>query len=338
MNVLIVGAGAMGAALSVPLTDNGVEVTICGTEFDVGILKLLERGEKHPRIGRELEKVRIAYPDELLKEVDKHDVILLAVSTDGVTGIFDRISDLLDHKNVITISKGLLEIGGRILTVPEFMWDKNPYVKVVAITGPSIAREVAARNPTRVVFSSDKIELAEKAAKLFETDYYRINPSEDIIGAEITSALKNVYSIGIAWVRGYEVRMGGIEMSNLKGVLVTMAIDETARVVVAAGGKKETVYSLSGFGDLIATFRGGRNGMLGELLGKGMGIEQALTELRKRGVGVVEGYGTARKAYRLLKEFEMGGKLKADNFPFMRGIVDVLYRGMDVEDVLFEII
>ena len=144
--------------------------------------------------------------------------------------------------------------------------------------------------------------------------------------------MKNVYSIAIAWIRGHEQLMKS-EMSNAKGVIATMAINEIARIVETSGGRKETVYGLSGFGDLIATFRGGRNGMLGELLGKGMSIDEALEELRKRGVGVIEGYRTAERAYRMLKE----ERAVIDEFPLFKSIYEVLYQKKSVSDVLTQL-
>jgi glycerol-3-phosphate dehydrogenase (NAD(P)+) len=317
--------------------DNGINVSICGTEYDIEILDLLRKGEKHPRIGVGLEGINILYPEMMSEAVADHDVVLLAVSTDGVESVFSRINQDLDGKIVVTISKGFLEYNGEVVTIPQFMESKNSKIDIVAITGPSIAREVAVKNPTRVVFSSKSSNKVELLKEIFETNYYRITTSDDIIGTEVTSALKNVYSIGIAWIRGYEERKGGIEMSNLKGVIAAMAIDEISRFVQAMGGRKETVYGLSGFGDLIATFRGGRNGMLGELLGKGYSINSALDELKRRGVGVVEGYNNSKRAYTLLKNLEKENKLNSKDFPFLIGIVEVL-KGADVEDVLFRII
>lgn len=339
MRVSVLGAGAMGSALTVPLTDNGNEVIVWGTEYDIEILKMVERGEKHPRIGVPLPDVEILYPEQLNDALDA-DIILLAVSTDGVLPTFRRIKDRIEDSILITISKGLLDVDGSIVTVPEAIWveRKDLKEKTVAITGPSIAREVAKRMPTRVVFSSVDGKAAEEAAKAFRTDYYGVETTDDIRGAELASALKNIYSIGIAWIRGHEELHGGIEMSNAKGVVAAMAIREIGIFVEDAGGRKETVFGLSGFGDLIATFRGGRNGMLGELLGKGLTTEQALEELRKRGVGVIEGYGTTRRAYELLKTLERQGRASLDDFPFLTAIYDVLYKGKMVREVLERLI
>ena len=339
MIVSILGAGAMGSALSIPLVDNGNEVRIWGTEFDREILKKIETGEEHPRIGVRLENVEIYHPEELKDALKGSDVILLGVSTEGVLPVFERISDMVEDQYLILISKGLLEVDGNILTIPETIWRIREDLRdrTVAITGPSIAREVAKRMPTKVVFSSVNIEAAKKMKRIFETKHYGIEVSADIIGTEITSALKNVYSIAISWIRGYE-SVHNVEMSNAKGVIATKAINEIASFIHLLGGDKMTAFGLSGFGDLIATFRGGRNGMLGELLGKGYTAEQALEELKRRGVGVIEGYRTTLMAYKLLKKLESEGKTNEEQFPLLKNIYQVLYEGKTIPAVLEELI
>lgn len=334
MRVVILGAGAMGSALAVPLFDNGVDVRIWGTEYDVEILKALERGEKHPRIKVEIPDVKIYYPDQLKSAIDGAEIVVLAVSTEGVLPIFNRVKDLIKDQYVITISKGLIEVNNDILTVPEAIWTiKDVRLKTVAITGPSIAREVANRLPTRVVFSSLSYDSAKDVSEVFSTNYYRIDIIDDIKGAEIASALKNVYSIAIAWINGLEKRKN-FEMNNLRGVIASKAINEIARIVELLGGKKDTVYGLSGFGDLIATFKGGRNGMLGELLGSGLNVNQALEELKRRGVGVVEGYKTAKRVYKLLKI----NSIDINDFPLLKAIYEILYEEKMVEDLIYDLI
>jgi glycerol-3-phosphate dehydrogenase (NAD(P)+) len=332
MRVAILGAGAMGSALTVPLAENGVEINLWGTEYDIDMLERISRGEEHPRIKAKLPEVNIFYPDKLKDALEDVDVVLLAVSTAGVLPIFERIKGSA-YEVLITISKGLLEVDGRVLTIPQALCSISPGLKVVAITGPSIAREVANKMPTRVVFNCEDVETAEKTARFFRTFYYAVEVSDDVIGSELAAALKNVYSIGISWLRGYAKRF---EMNNAKGVLVVQALKEIAAIAEAMGGKAETVYGLSGVGDVISTFKGGRNGMLGELLGKGLSVEEALDELRKRGVGVIEGYETAKKAYKLIKDLEKEGKSK--DFPMLEAINSVLYENKKVEDVLKSIL
>ncbi len=333
MRVAILGAGAMGAALTVPYSEKN-EVILWGTEFDKSILEIVIRGEKHPRIDAEVKADKILMPDELENAMNS-DVIVLAISTEGVLSIFERISEFLDSQVIVTVAKGLAEIDGEIYTIPEAIWLKREDLKekVAAITGPSIAREVAKRLPTHVVYSSLSLDVLNILKSNLETHYYRIKTTDDIIGCELTSALKNIYSISIAWIRGVESRRN-VSLNNLKGMITTQTLFEISKIVEAAGGRKETTYDLSGIGDIIATFRGGRNGMLGELLGKGLSIKEALNELEKRGVGVVEGYQNARKAYKLAENLDKKGKVKLEELKLLEAINSVLYEDMSVDEAL----
>ncbi len=333
MRVSILGAGAMGAALTIPYSEKN-EVFLWGTEFDVPILEKLLRNEKHPRINANVRADRILMPEEL-EEALNADVIVLAISTEGVLSIFERISDLIKDQSIISVAKGLAEINGEIYTIPEALWTKRKDLKdkIVAITGPSIAREVANKLPTHVVYSSTNSEILKTLKDSLETEYYRIKTSTDIIGCEMTSALKNVYSIAIAWISGVEARKN-VTLNNLKGILVTQTLCEISKIVEALGGDSNTPYDLSGIGDIIATFRGGRNGMLGELLGKGLSVEEALEELKRRGVGVVEGYVNAKRAYKLVENLDKKGKIKLEDLKLLGVINSVLYEGMSVDDAL----
>ncbi len=332
MKVSILGAGAMGSALTIPYSEKN-EVILWGTEFDSEIIEKLLRGEKHPRID-EMVKASKILDHSRLDEALVSDAIVIAVSTEGVIPLFKKILDRIDSKMILTIAKGLIDMG-EIMTIPEVMWNERPELKdkICAITGPSIAREVAKKLPTHVVYSSRGDETLKLAKNYLQTDYYRISISKDVIGCEITSALKNVYSIAIAWIGGMESKKG-VSMNNLKGIIVTQALREIGMVVEAAGGRKDTVYGLTGIGDVIATFRGGRNGMLGELLGKGYSTQQALEELEKRGVGVVEGYVNAERAYKLAESLDSRGKIDLDDLRLLKSINDVLYHGRYAEEVI----
>ncbi|AKG90865.1 Glycerol-3-phosphate dehydrogenase [Geoglobus ahangari] len=336
MKVAILGAGAMGSALTIPYSEKN-EVVLWGTEYDVPILEKIRRGEKHPRIDERVAVNDILNPDELDKALNA-DILVIAVSTEGVMPIFEQISDSLKDQVIITLAKGFID-EGEILTIPQAIWHERKDLKrnIAAITGPSIAKEVAKKLPTHVVYSSLGDRTLKVVKEYLETDYYRISLTHDIVGCETASALKNVYSIAIAWIRGIESRKGNVTMNNLKGIIVTQALREIGTLVRANGGKTETVYDLTGIGDLIATFRGGRNGMLGELLGKGYDIDSALKELERRGVGVVEGYVNAERAYRLAETLDHKGKLKMEELPLLEGINDVLYNGKDAEEVIHDL-
>ncbi len=332
MRVAILGAGAMGAALTIPYSEKN-QVILWGTEYDTDILDKLKRGEDHPRIGTKVNAEEILFPDEIERALDS-DIILIGVSTEGVMSIFKKIESRIDSQILITIAKGFIEKNG-ILTIPEAIWHEREDLRdrVVAVTGPSIAKEVALKLPTHVTYSSISEKTLDVIKNTLATHFYRIETSKDIIGCEVGSALKNVYSIAISWIRGIESRRN-VTMNNLKGIIVSMALREISQIVTAKGGRWESVYGFTGIGDLIATFRGGRNGMFGELLGKGYDVNSALKELERRGVGVIEGYTNASRAYRLAEELDEKGKIRLEELKLLNGINDVLYHDGNAEEVI----
>lgn len=208
-----------------------------------------------------------------------------------------------------------------------------PGERIVYVSGPSIARELAHRLATAVVYSSTNVSLAERAKREFETEYYRVAVSDDVIGAELSASLKNVYAIAIGWFDGLAKRAGGLEMNNAKSAFFAQAVREMAYIVDVMGGRRETVYGLSGVGDLMVTASGGRNGMLGMLIGGGLPVAKALEEMKRRGAGVVEGYIAAKTLYRLL-----AGNIDTRKTPLFINIYKVLYEDLDVREAVKKVL
>jgi len=337
MIVAVLGAGAMGSALTIPLSDRGHEVRLWGTKYDIEILDRIRRGLPHPRIGVRLPKtVNIYYPNELKEALTGAEVVVIGVSSVGVAPVSEQINGLLGNRTfIVVLSKGVEEINGEILTMTQVIsrYARIPSERIVYVSGPSIARELAHRLATAVVYSSADISLAEKAKREFETGYYRITVSDDVIGAELSASLKNVYAIAIGWFDGLAKRAGGLEMNNAKSAFFAQAVREMAYIVDVMGGKKETVYGLSGIGDLIVTASGGRNGMFGMLIGEGLFAIEALEEMKKRGAGVVEGYIAAKTLYRLLSS-----NVDTRRTPLFINVYKVLYEDLDVLEAVKKVL
>ena len=118
--------------------------------------------------------------------------------------------------------------------------------------------------------------------------------------------------------------------NNLKAALITIAVEEMASVVEKCGGRRETVFGLSGLGDLYVTAMGGRNSMLGRLIGGGMSVEEALEEMRKRGVGVVEGYQNAAT----LAKYLSARDINRETAPLFYSVYSVLHEGLPSEGII----
>jgi len=339
--VTILGAGAMGSALAFPISDRGHRVILWNRSPQV--LDIIKAGQPHPKLGvRMPENVELRYRDELGKAVEEADYIIIAVSSAGVKGVTEAIKPYVkDGQVLINVAKGLIEFNGEVMLIPEaikrILRDKK--VTIAAVTGPSLAKDVAARRLTVAVYSSEKIGVVKELKKEFETDYYRIQVTDDIIGAEASAVLKNVYAIGIGWLDGLAERMGVEELRNAKAAFFTIALKEMAKIVKLLGGSEKTVIDQSGLGDLYVTVKGGRNGLFGRLLGKGLTPEQALNKIREMGLGVVEGYENTRHMYALLKKLEGEGKVILEKeLPFFTGICKVIYEGQKVDEAIEKIL
>jgi glycerol-3-phosphate dehydrogenase (NAD(P)+) len=338
MEVTILGAGAMGSALTFPLSDNGHIVNLWGTEFDNEIIDAISEGKPHPRLGTKMpSNVKVFYHNQLDKAMANSKIIVVGVISDGVGAITGRIASYMKEASIIlTVSKGFNKTETGILTLPEVIRENLPKnlkgkIPIVAVGGPSLADELAQKLPTAVVYASKNLEAARVCQKAFRTSYYSVEITDDIVGVELCAALKNVYAIAVGWCDGLAKQKGVKTMTNAKSLLFTQAIEEMTAIVQAAGGKADTVTGLVGVGDLEVTCRGGRNGLFGEYLGAGLNSKEALEEMRRTGKGAVEGYPTTDRAHDLVKQLEkIDAKGLNKRIPLLLETYNVLYQNKQV--------
>ena len=171
---------------------------------------------------------------------------------------------------------------GSLGSMPDVMAAVQPKVPLAMLSGPTFAIEVAQRKPTAVVIAASSMALAEELAASIATPEFRPYASDDLVGVALGGAVKNVLAIGCGMVVG---RGFG---ENARAALVTRGLAELARLVDAAGGRRETAMGLSGAGDLIltATSSQSRNTSLGEALGRGRTLTEILAQRRSVAEGV----------------------------------------------------
>ena len=282
--VLILGAGVMGSALAVPAHDRGHDVLIATTPEDADVLEALsgDRGA-HPRLGAPLaDKVRVAAAPDVTQDDARVDLVIVGVSSPGVAWAADQIARLRPSCPVAIITKGLVARGERTpetfaTAFPALLAERDASVAaLVGIGGPCIARELAERYPTAVVFAAEDEGAARAAADLMRTDaYYAISTSADIVGVEACAALKNFLAIGVSAMMGAHAR-DGEPARNPVARAFQMGVDELVRLVPWLGGEATTAHGLAGMGDLHVTVGGGRNARLGRHLGTGMSVAEAM--------------------------------------------------------------
>jgi glycerol-3-phosphate dehydrogenase (NAD(P)+) len=180
---------------------------------------------------------------------------------------------------------------------------------VAALSGPSIAPEIAQRLPATVVVASDDADLAQRVQRVFTRPYFRVYTNNDLVGVEVAGATKNVIAIAAGILDG----MGAGD--NAKAALLARGLVEITRLGVALGARAETFWGLAGVGDLVTTCASplGRNRSFGEAIGRGRTVEQALHATES----VVEGVATTASVV------ELADRLRVE-MPITQGIHSVL--------------
>ncbi len=299
--ITIIGSGVMGTSIAVPALDNGNTVTLVGSPLDDAIIDTMQDGGAHPKLDRPLAgEVTYRRQDGLTAEHLKgEDIVLLGVSSAGIPWILDYLLSFgTPLPRVMMITKGLdvTEDGG-VRTLPprvtETLSSLGPPT-VVGVGGPCIARELSNRAPTAVIFGCGERATAEFCRKAFETNYYHVRSSSDLIGVEANAPLKNFMAIGVAatWSRFPDPIKENTRQMNPTAAVFEQATHELALLTQWLGGNPMTALRLAGAGDLFVTVNAGRNSRLGLRLGAGDSVNEALGGHLKG--ETVEGVDTAR--------------------------------------------
>jgi len=314
MNVTVLGAGAWGTALAKLLLESQHRVTLWG--HDPGHLDEMRRTGRNERYlpGIELPSQWRLETDPA-KAVHDSECVVVAVPSK----VFREVTRCLENYagTVVSVTKGVEHDTG--LTMCGILRETAPRARVAALSGPSLALEVARGIPTAIVAASTDIQTAPRVQELFHRPAFRVYSSTDLVGVELGGALKNVIAIaaGVSDGLGFG--------DNSKAALITRAIVEVRRLGVACGAQEETFSGLSGLGDLAVTCfsRLSRNRGFGERLGRG----EELTGILASMVNVAEGYPTARSAWQLAR------KLKVST-PIVDEVYTMLYEGKNVAKAL----
>jgi len=334
--VTILGAGAMGAALTTPLTWNGHEVRLWGTELDRALLADLRMCRPHPRLGIPVDaRVRLCDPPDLPAALNGADVVVLAITSDGVMSILARATPhLRPGQPLLMVTKGFgRRADGRVSLLPPLLAAALPArlraaCPIVGAGGPCKANEVAAGWPTATVYGSEDAPALARCRSLFQTEQYCVFATDDLIGLEVAAALKNAYAIALGICDGLE-RASGHPWHDLKAAIFPQAIAEMTRLALALGGCGETIAGLAGAGDLLVTSLSGRNRLLGERLGRGEPVSVAMAALRRAGL-TIEGVAAAAHATALVAQLAADGRVAIADYPLLAAIQAILNGAPDL--------
>ena len=288
--IVIIGAGAMGSAFSIPCVDSGHDINIVGTYLEDEFIEKIKNTNYHPSLKINLpEKVKIYKFHELNKILSlETDMIVIGVSSKGIEWIANELSKIYKNKkipNLLMLTKGLSIYKNNY----ELLVDKLrrlltskgiSKINISAIGGPCLATGLANKVHSSVIVANENIKEAEKIANMIKTNYYHTSYTDDLNGVEVSAAIKNIFSMAIGAAKGLcgknitnEVREKNY--LNTASALFKQSLYEMEIFVEHLNGKKETVKGLAGLGDLYVSSGGGRNAKMGLYIGEGLTFSEA---------------------------------------------------------------
>lgn len=322
-NVTVLGAGAWGTTFGQVLADAGNDVTMWAIEPEIveGIRDRHRNDVRLPSVERLPE--RMTATGDRAEAVKDAEIIVVAIAAQAARKALAEFRGLIPGKAiVVSLMKGIER--GTNKRMDEVVRESLglPENRFVAVSGPNLSKEIAAREPSATVVASTNPYAAAKVANACSTSYFHPFTSSDVIGLEMCGSLKNVVALAVGMARGAGYG------ENTAAMIETRGLAELTALGKAAGADPKTFAGLAGVGDLIATCGSplSRNYTFGANLGKGLTVEEAT----KVSNGVAEGVPTTDAVVAL------GDQLHVPT-PLAYAMSHVLHEGISCEQMLGEL-
>lgn len=319
--VAVLGAGLWGAVLAQHVAEKGTPVRLW--EFFPELARRLDQTRLHPHLPGIRLMSEIAVTSDMRAAVDGARTVLIVVPSPHVRNTGKHLRPLLEALRtppiLVSASKGIEP--GTLKTMTEILEEEIPSLKgkVFAFSGPSFAREVARGVPTKLLLAGPAGAALRSAQRVLDGNPLCVELYPDRKGVELGGSLKNVLAIGCGILDG--LKSG----ANTKAALITQGIAEMGLLIQKHGGRYETIYTLAGIGDLIATGTSieSRNRAFGEKVGSGRDVKTAVREIPT----VVEGVESSKSAHELCRSV----RLKA---PLVESIWGIVHEQRDPRTIL----
>jgi glycerol-3-phosphate dehydrogenase (NAD(P)+) len=316
----VIGAGAWGTALADLLARNGHQVALWAREPDVVESIQAVHENRHFLPGARLHDGVHATNDAQRAVCDADVVTYVAPSHVLRAVVRDHAAAVGREATAVVASKGIER--GTLDIMTDVVAAELPDHRIVALSGPSFAAEVVARQPTAVVAASDDVLAAQGVQQLFSNREFRVYTHDDVIGVELGGALKNVMAVATGIAEGLGLGF------NSRAALITRGLAEMTRLGIACGARPATFAGLAGIGDLVLTCTGSlsRNRSVGEELGRG----RSLTEILAGRDTVAEGVVTTQSAHDLAQR-------RGVTMPIVEGVHRILFGNIPARQVIDEL-
>jgi glycerol-3-phosphate dehydrogenase (NAD(P)+) len=316
----VIGAGAWGTALACAARRAGNEVLIQAYESEVAEAINLTHNNPTYLPNTKLDPNIQATPE--LADIVDSDVVLLVAPAQHIRLTCKQLEPIWkDGTPILVCAKGIELDSGKIMS--EVIAEELPQAPIGILSGPTFAIEVANGLPSACTLAMEDMTRAMEIANVIGSNRFRIYASNDVVGAQIGGAVKNVLAIASGMVSGKNFG------DNARAALITRGIAELARLGVAKGAKQETLMGLSGMGDLTLTCNSmqSRNFSLGHALGQG----EKLDDILKSRKAVTEGVYTARSVCKLADSLSV-------DMPICAAVNRILNEGADINTVVDDLL
>lgn len=319
----VIGAGAWGTTLARHLARKGLDVRLWAYESEVVESMRLNRENSCYLAGVHLPDTLFVTGDftEAIKDAQ---VVLFATPSHAMRSVLTQLrSHLSQTLPLIIATKGIEE--GTLKVMSQVLQDVFPpdwHRCITVLSGPSFAIEVCKDRPTAISLMGEDSNLVHHLQTALMTPRFRVYVGTDLIGAQLGGALKNVMAIAAGIVDGLALGY------NTRAALMTRGLAEIVRLGLAMGAQSQTLYGLSGLGDLVLTCTGplSRNHTVGLKIGQGQILDRILQETPT----VAEGVRTARAAVGLAHQFGV-------EMPIVQGVYAVLFEGKAPDQVVSDL-
>jgi glycerol-3-phosphate dehydrogenase (NAD(P)+) len=318
--VAVIGAGQMATVCAVMLADRGIPVRMWSSRREhIEALKTTRENRKYLPGLRVPD--RVSFTTDAKSAFVGAELVVSAVPCQYLRAIWQQLAPEYPRGVPITsVSKG---IENQTLMRPtQIIRDCIGDSRVSALSGPTIAFELARCLPATVVAASDDLPLAQLVQEAFSSQWFRVYTNTDLLGVELAGASKNIIALAAGVLDGLKAG------DNAKAALLSRGLVEITRLGVAMGARPETFYGLAGLGDLVTTCVSphGRNRTAGEQIGQGRRVEEIITSTP----WVIEGIPTTKSVHQLAGKYDV-------EMPITQAVHAVLFEGKDVIATLSEL-
>lgn len=309
----MIGDGQMATVCSTMLADHGIHVRLWGAFRDNIEALQATRENKRYLPGLRIPE-RVSFTTDAEAAFKGSSLIISAVPCQYTRGVWEKLAPYYPAGlPIASVSKGIEN--KTLLRPTQIITEIVGETPIAALSGPSIAAELALCLPATVVAASEDESLARLVQQSFSSQWFRVYTNSDLLGAELAGATKNVIALAAGIVDGLKAG------DNAKAALLTRGLVEITRLGIALGAKSETFAGLAGLGDLVTTCISpvGRNRTAGELIGQGKTAEEAIAATNS----VIEGIATTQSVRELARKNNV-------EMPITEAVYGVLFEGKEV--------